>query len=98
MSIGDPNGTGAIDGANPLSGILGSILGETQEAQKARLEEASKGAKDLTNLVKRKKPAKTEKQLNDDESVLQTNGKRKVELADEVEQMGTGKKAKMEDV
>ena len=98
MSINDPNGTGAIDGANPLSGILGSILGETQEARRARLEEASKGANDLTNLVKRKKPAKVEKQRADQEGAPMHNGKRKVEFAEEVEEVGTGKKARIEDV
>lgn len=98
MSISDPNGTGAIDGANPLSGILGSILGETQEAQESRLAEASKSANDLTNLVKRKKPAKTEKQIDDDGSVLQSNGKRKVDWAEIDEELVTGKKAKMDDV
>ncbi|SLM35238.1 Tetratricopeptide-like helical domain [Lasallia pustulata] len=98
VSISDPNGTGALDGANPLNGILGSILGETQEAQKARLEEASKSANDLTSLVKRRKPVKTEEQLEDDKSVLKNHGKRKVDLAEEVEEAETAKKAKMEDV
>lgn len=98
MSISDLNGTGAIDGANPLSGILGSILGETQEAQESRLAEASKSANDLTNLVKRKKHAKTEKQIDDDGSILQSNGKRKVDSAEIDEGLVTGKKAKMDDV
>lgn len=98
MSISDPNGTGIIDGANPLSGILGSILGETQDAQKTRLAEASKSANDLTNLVKRKMPAKTEKQINDDESILQSNGKRKANSAEIVEDLVTRKKAKVDDV
>lgn len=98
MSISDPNGTGTIDGANPLSGILGSILGETQEAQKAKLAEASKSANDLTNLVKRKKPAMTERQIDDDGGILQSNGKRKVDTAEIDEDLVTGKKAKMDDV
>lgn len=78
---------------------MGSILGETQEAQESRLAEASKSANDLTNLVKRKKPAKTEKQIDDDgRSDLQSNGKRKVDSAEIDEELVTGKKAKMEDV
>lgn len=97
VSISDPNGTGAIDGANPLSGILGSILGETQEAQEARLAEASKSANDLTNLVKRKKPAKTGEPIND-EGVLTNNGKRKVDSAEANTESGAGKKAKKDDV
>ena len=88
VSLNDPTGMGTLDGSNPLSGILGSILGESPAAQKARLEEASKGATDLTNLVKRKKPAETE---------VQANGKRKVELSEEVEEVGLGKKAKITD-
>ena len=41
--------------ASALNGILGSILGESPEEQKARLEEAVKGANDLSGLVRRKK-------------------------------------------
>lgn len=62
------------------------------------MEEASKSANDLSNLVKRKKPVKMEKQLNEDGRVVQNNGKRKVDSAEEGEEAGTGKKAKMEDV
>ncbi|MCJ1386811.1 hypothetical protein MMC17_009939 [Xylographa soralifera] len=60
VSINDPRGTGAVDGATPLSGILGSILGESPESQRARIEEASQGAQDLTNLVRRKRPIKSD--------------------------------------
>ena len=86
---------GTIDGSNPLSGILGSILGESPVAQKARLEEASKGAKDLTNLIKRKKPAEGEASKITGSHGIQSNGKRKVDFGDEVEEVGTGKKAKI---
>lgn len=48
--------------------------------------------------MKRKKPVKMEKQLNEDGRVVQNNGKRKVDSAEEGEEAGTGKKAKMEDV
>ena len=88
VSLNDPTAMGTLGGSNPLSGILGSILGESPAAQKARLEEASKGATDLTNLVKRKKPAETE---------VQTNGKRKAEFSEEAEEVGMGKKAKITD-
>ena len=101
MSINDPTGRGAIDGANPLSSILGSILGESPEAQKTRLEEAAKGANDLTNLVRRKKTA-------NDDTGLETNeikeipvvisAKRKLETVEESEDASRGKKAKSEDV
>ena len=48
-------GVGGPNDPNPLSGILGTMLGESSETQKARLEEASSRANDVTNLVKRKK-------------------------------------------
>lgn len=87
---------GTIDGSNPLSGILGSILGESPAAQRARLEEASKGAKDLTNLIKRKKPAEDDEFNASEPDRVQSNGKRKVDLGDD-EEVSTGKKAKISD-
>ena len=48
-------GTGTLDGTNPLSGILGSILGESPDAQKARIDEATRNANDVSGLIKRKK-------------------------------------------
>lgn len=36
-----------------MSGILGSILGESPAAQKERLEEAMRGAKDVSSLVRK---------------------------------------------
>ena len=88
---------GTIDGSNPLSGILGSLLGESPAAQKARLDEASKGAKDLTNLIKRRKPAEGEASKASESHRIQGDGKRKVDFIDEVEEVGTGKKAKIPD-
>ena len=90
-------GVGTIDGSNPLSGILGSILGESPAAQKARLEEASKGANDLTNLIKRRKPAEGEASKASELDGIQSNGKRKVDFRDEVEEGSSGKKAKILD-
>lgn len=97
VSIDDPIGIGAIDGSGALNGILGSILGVSPAAQRARLEEASKSANDLTDLVKRKKPAETEIQVADQTDVTRINPKRKVGIADEVEEVGTGKRAKIGD-
>ena len=97
MSIADPRGTGPIDGAAPLSGILGSILGESAGAQKARIEQATEQANDLTDLVKRKKPtASTEADLGQNGTPT-TGSKRRVGFAEEVEELGTGKRAKVED-
>ena len=98
VSISDPSGTGTIDGSNPLSGILGSILGESPAAQKARLEEVSKGAKDLSNLVvKRKKPAEGEASKVSEPDRTQSNGKRKADFRDKVEEVGTVKREKISD-
>ena len=48
-----------LESANPMiSGLLKSVLGETQAEQKRRLEEAIQGANDVSGLVRRKeKPA-----------------------------------------
>ena len=96
VSISDPTGTGSVDGANPLSGILGSILGESAAAQKARLEEASKDANDLTGLVRRKKGSGTASPQPPARKPTKT-GKRKVEFDDDVADVGSGKRAKVLD-
>lgn len=108
VSINDPTGTGTIDGANPLSGILGSILGESPAAQQARLTDASNNATDLTNLVKRKKPAAADGEPSPPQYATsgsattvdapRPQGKRKVEFDEEVVEVGTGKKARLSDV
>jgi HAT1-interacting factor 1 len=102
VSINDPKGTGTLDGSTPLNGLLGQILGESKDEQSKRLEEASRGAKDLTGLVKRKKgrsPAAQEKSAPGDRAPngpATTNGKRKAgDFAEGVEELGTGKKAKV---
>jgi HAT1-interacting factor 1 len=96
------------DQNNALTGILGQILGadkSTEEKQKM-LADAAMGAKDLSGLVKRKKPkdvtgsaAETSASATPEPSGtgLNGNGKRKVEFAHEMEEMGTGKKARVED-
>ena len=94
VSVSDPTGTGTLDGSTPLSGILGSILGESPEEQKKRLEEASKGANDLTNLVKRKKRSPSHEVAAEKEPVS-TNGKRKADSLVEDETSMNGKKAKV---
>lgn len=103
VSISDPKGTGTLDGSTPLNGILGQILGESKEEQKKRLEEASIGAKDLTGLVKRKKaksPTTEEKVAMGDATInghATTHSKRKADgITDEVQNQGSGKKAKVE--
>lgn len=80
---------GAPDSINPMGGILGATLGESPAEAQARIEEAKKGATDLTGLVRRK--AKAPEAANGSSGV--TNGKRKAEDAEEPET----KKAKVED-
>lgn len=46
---------GQNDDLNPLNGLLGQILGQAPEQQKAKLEEAVKNANDLSSFVKKKK-------------------------------------------
>ena len=96
VSVSDPTGTGTLDGSTPLSGILGSILGESPEEQKKRLEEASRGAKDLTNLVKRKKRSPSH-EVAVEQKPITTNGKRKADSLAEDETSVNGKKAKVEE-
>ena len=81
---------------NPLNGILGSILGESTTAQRARLDEASKGARDVTGLVRRKKgsgPASPQPFPGE----ASKTGKRKMEIDEDVVNVGTGKKVKLFD-
>jgi len=77
-----------------ITGILAAATGETREAAAARLEEAKKGATDLTGLVRhKKKPFTTE--VNESNSA-NGNGKRKAEEdLEEVSNEGV-KKAKVD--
>ncbi|KAF2457472.1 hypothetical protein BDY21DRAFT_285475 [Lineolata rhizophorae] len=96
--LGGP--AGAPDGSDPMAGLLGAILGESPAEQKARVEEATKGANDLTNLVRhKKKPA--EAKADGAQSVTgaienggSANGKRK---ADQMQENSEPKKAKTAD-
>ncbi|KAL8760246.1 MAG: hypothetical protein Q9199_000145 [Rusavskia elegans] len=97
VSINDPSKSDNGDGLTPLGGILGSMLGESPAAQTLRLDEASKGAKDLSNLVKRKKPIADTTPTAGEEDVSKANGKRKIEFVEEVVEVGTGKKARLSD-
>ena len=55
----------------------------------------SKGAKDLTNLIKRKKPAEGQAFRRSEPRDIQSNGKRKVDSTDEVEEAGLKKREKI---
>lgn len=71
---------GQNDDLNPLNGVLGQILGQSPEEQKARLEEAVKNANDLSSFVKKKKQPTTAST----QAALQNanGGKRSVEEVD----------------
>lgn len=83
--------------ANPLGGILGAKLGETEAETKARVEEAKKTATDLTGLVRKKKAAPAEESVTSEAVVAPatSNGKRKAE--DDEPEDNAAKKAKTEE-
>lgn len=88
---------------------MGSILGESPAAQKEKLDEASINANDLTGLIKRSgKKGATTTTTNAAAAAgpgaekvhlenANRNGKRKVEIDDEIVGVGTGKKARFSD-
>lgn len=78
----------ALYGPEVMGGVLGSAIGETATEATARIEEAKKGATDLTSLIKRKKP-----EVAAFSSTNGTNGKRKAEDDDSAES-GDAKKVK----
>ena len=94
-----------------LSGILGSMMGASADEQKATLAKAAAGASDISGLVKKKKPkvaadggdsgigsaASTPAPDSAAAGSSKMNGKRKVGFLEETEELGTGKKAKVED-
>ncbi len=89
---------GAMEGVNPLGGILGSILSESPTLQKNKLEAASIGAADVTNLIKRK-TVTSSKEIGQENEVtpVKNAAKRKLGFVEEVVDVGKGKKAKLSD-
>ncbi|EHL03494.1 putative NASP-related protein sim3 [Glarea lozoyensis 74030] len=83
-----------MSGGNSMGGILGATIGESPSEAAARIEEAKKGANDLSSLVRKKDKKDT---VEDDATeVMNTNGKRKAEDEPE-EDSESSKKAKVED-
>jgi HAT1-interacting factor 1 len=92
-------GTAGSTDEAPLGGILGSILGESAAEQQARIEEAKKGANDLTGLVRHKKrpaPAVTEEAKAEPNG--NANGKRKLGDEGDAGLESNGKRVRIEDV
>ncbi|KAF2807698.1 uncharacterized protein BDZ99DRAFT_392285 [Mytilinidion resinicola] len=79
-----------LSGADPalFKGLLGDLLGADPAAQKARLDEAAKGANDLTGLVRKKKSTEAKKE--------EPNGKGKRKLEADGGEPAEGKRAKTE--
>lgn len=94
--MSDPSNPSAIDTA-PLRGLLGSLLGETPDAQRTRIEEATKGANDLTGMIRKKKAKVTEEGKAVVNGSGQATGKRKA-VAEERSIREDGKRARVEDV
>lgn len=86
---------------DPLRGILGQVLGEDQVAAKKRIEEAMSGARDLSNLVRRKQPAAniTPVAVGTAKPAENGNAKRKLDDLQEEEEVVVeeSKKAKISD-
>jgi HAT1-interacting factor 1 len=85
-----------MSGGNSMGGILETTIGETPAEAAARVEEAKKGANDLTGLV-RKKDKRDTNDSGTPEVTVNANGKRKAG-EDPDEDSETSKKAKVEDV
>ncbi|CAH0026513.1 unnamed protein product [Clonostachys rhizophaga] len=77
----DPIDTKGLLGAdaNPLGGVLGALAGESSAETKARIDEASKTATDLSGLVRKKKTKEEEVAPVEVSSETESNGKRKAE-------------------
>lgn len=81
-----------------MTGILGSVLSESPAVQREKLEAASIGAADLTNLVKRKAATATDEvNQSSTANTLESNGKRKVGFAGEAADIDVHKRAKVSD-
>ncbi|KUI72831.1 NASP-related protein sim3 [Cytospora mali] len=91
---GPPIDMKAALGADPMGGILGAALGESNAETEARIEEAKKTATDLTGLV-RKKEKKTAPAAEAGSSSA-SNGKRKAEEEGAAVEEGS-KKARTEE-
>jgi hypothetical protein len=82
----------ALYGSEVMGGVLGAALGETPSEATARIEEAKKGANDLTGLIKRKKATAEE---STGTGTSNSNGKRKADSSEA--DNNEGKKVKFEE-
>ena len=77
--------------------MLGSMLGNSPAAQKAKIEEATKGANDLTSLVKKKRARAGSSPRSKSADHLQNNGKRRA-ITFEARGEGEGEASKRQHV
>ncbi|KAK2762817.1 hypothetical protein FQN54_000992 [Arachnomyces sp. PD_36] len=90
VSINDA--TAGDDRTSSLNSLLGQIMNQPPADQKSRLEEASKGATDLSGLVRKKKTA-APVPMDQPEQPESRSGKKRSAS----EESGPGKRAKTED-
>lgn len=83
---------GTAQAFSSMNGIFGSILSESPAIQREKLEAASIGAADLTNLIKRRAVTNTDES---DQASTGSNGKRKVGFVEEAVEVDVGKRAKL---
>ena len=66
-------------------GVLGSLIDKTDDTKRSILEEAVKGANDLTGLVKRRKAANGVHKTESTDDRQGQNAKRKADVVEEEE-------------
>lgn len=84
-------GTPGLDGADPLRGVLGQLLGESKVEQAKRIAEATEKANDLSGLVKHRKKPKQDATTSE-HPTTKGQGKRR---AEDVPEESSGKKVKL---
>ncbi|KAK5168651.1 uncharacterized protein LTR77_005960 [Saxophila tyrrhenica] len=98
VSLSGMNATPEVgDGSGvALKGVLGAMLGEGGEGRKQKLEEVTKGANDLSGMVKKRKKVEVEAPVagQEGEKVVEGKGKRKVGDVEGGSEEGVGKKVK----
>lgn len=98
VSVSDPASEGDVRSDHSLKEVLGSIMGESSMVQNAKLEEVSRSAIDLTNLIKRNKSTCKSVDAGSTKVIsTKSNEKRKIEFDDEIVNVSIGKKAKIPD-
>lgn len=80
-----------------MAAMFAAMIGESPAQAKARLEDATKNANDLTGLVRKKKPKAPQASNGSSASAGASNGKRKLDVDEVMGSEGDGKRAKTEE-